>query len=110
MKQINAWQLASIMTFITVFMLDHSTNTKTFAQLLDIFEASCKNMKTDQSDDLRILRFSDDMERGNWDSDIVISCKQGIAVDGIHRGVAYLWCVRKDVSESTLPKVLICNS
>jgi len=107
MEQISALQLAGIETQIAEFMLDRTSHRKTYGQLLDIFESSYEKMETDPSNDLRILQFSSEMEKGNWHNGIVVTCCQGIAVDGIHRGVAYLKCIRKGVAESTLPKLLV---
>ena len=105
MKQINAQQLAETKTFITTFMLDRSSNLKTFGELTDIFETSYTQMSADPSSDLRILKFSDDMERGNWTDDIVVTIRNGLAKAAIHRGIAFLRCVRKGVQEKNLPKV-----
>jgi hypothetical protein len=87
-------------------MSDRSTFRKTYGQLLTIFEASYLNMETDPSNDLRILKCCVDMELGHWQSDIVVLRKEGIAIDGIHRGVAYLRCVKKGIAESALPRVM----
>lgn len=107
MKQVSALQLVGVETLITKFMLNRTTHRKTFGQLLDIFESSHEKMKSDPSNDLRVLQFSHDMEKQKWHDDIVVTCNQGIAIDGIHRGVAYLRCVRRGVLESDLPKVLV---
>lgn len=110
MKQISAPQLAGLETLIAEFMLDRTPHRKNYGQLLDIFESSYEKMETDPSNDLRILQFSSEMESGNWRNDIVVVCRQGIAVDGIHRGVAYLRCIKKGVAKKTLPKVLLAAS
>ena len=107
MKLINGIELSSIETFITNFMLDDSRHNKTYAELLDIFELSYKGMEVDPSNDLRILLYSEDMENGKWTKDIIIRIKNGLVDDGIHRGVAYLRCINKGVSESVLPKVFL---
>jgi hypothetical protein len=103
---LSAQQLSESMTFIREFMLDRSRHTKTFRQLVTIFDSCVAKMANDSSNDLRILRFTSDMEAHQWTADIVITRTNGIVTDGIHRGVAYLRSLDKTGSEQALPKVL----
>ena len=107
MKQIDSRKLSNLVTLITEFMLDRTKNYKTFSELVVIFENCYQQMNGDPSSDKRILKFSDDMESGNWEGDIKITVKNGMAIDGIHRGIAYLTCIKKKVPESNLPKIIV---
>lgn len=108
---VDSAKLAQFRTLITSFMCDSSTNSKTYAELVAIFE-KCQpkfTSKNDPSNDLRILRFQDDMQNGTWAGDVVITVDiyLNIVTDGIHRGVAYLRCIKSGANESKLPTVLI---
>jgi len=101
--------LSTRKTLITNFMCDTSTSNKTFAELVEIF-GNCKDKfttKTDISKDLRVLKFLEDMKSDKWEGPIFIESVNGIVQGGVHRGIAYLICIRDGISESELPEVLI---
>ncbi len=77
MYRIDAVELSRTKTLITNFMLETSTNLKTFLELVAIFENSYQRTVDDRSDDLRILRFTEDMANGNWNGDIIIQSQNG---------------------------------
>jgi len=109
MWRINARILRSRVTLITNFMCDSSASNKTFDELVNIFE-DCKDKftpETDPSDDLRILKFVEDMKNGQWTDSILIHSDNGEVKDGVHRGISYLICINDGVSKSNLPEVLI---
>jgi len=107
MKTIASNELLQVKTFITKFMLDNTLHEKTFAELVDIFEDSWKKMNIDPSEDKRILKFSKEMENGNWNGNISITIDKGLAKDGIHRGIAYLRCINKGFTATELPIVIL---
>ena len=94
---------------ITNFMLETSENLKTFSELVAIFETSYQRIVDDRSNDLRIVRFTEDMANGNWNRGVIIQSQNGIAIDGVHRGIAYLRCVNlKKIPENNLPCIYLC--
>lgn len=109
MWRINAGILRSRITLIKNFMCDSSTNNKTFGDLVKIF-GDCKDKftpETDSSNDLRILKFVDDMKNSKWTDSIRIHSENGEVKDGVHRGIAYLICINEGVSKKKLPEVFI---
>ena len=109
MWRINAIILSSRKTLITTFMCDGSKKNKTFAELVDIFH-KCKDKfasETDPSDDLRVLTFIEDMKSEEWLEPIQLLSKDGMVLDGVHRGIAYLIFIQDGVSKEKLPDVLI---
>ena len=109
MKKVTTSELNSMRTLIKDFMSCSSINLRTFSELVEIFEYSYRNFTSDRSNDLRILNFSKDMESGGWNSGIEITIKERIAVDGIHRGIAYLMCIKKGIPESKLPIMFLVD-
>src|SRR3989338_8994304 len=108
MYRIDAVELSRTKTLITNFMLETSSNFKTFLELVMIFENNYQQIVDDRSDDLRILRFTEDMANWNWNGDIIIQSQNGIAIDGVHRGIAFLRCVNlKEIPENKLPYVYV---
>lgn len=105
MQQIQPQELLELKTVITNFMLENTSNNKTYSELVMIFERDYMKMKKDPSNDLRILKFSKDMKNGNWEGSIVISIKNDIVVDGVHRGIAYLRCIKEQTDSSILPQI-----
>jgi hypothetical protein len=105
--QLDPDALGRTKTFIRAFMLDESSDQKTFAQLRVIYELDRYQIQSDPSDDLRIGRFVKDMADGRWREDIVILRKDGLVVDGVHRGVAFLQCVADGVEIARLPKIVV---
>lgn len=103
-----AQNLFSHPTFMTTFMVDVTTNRKTLQELLAIFEACSPTYSPDPSNDLRTLGFIQDMKNCSWTDDIeLILNPKGEIIDGIHRGIAYLKCVKDGVSETSLPAVYL---
>jgi hypothetical protein len=105
--------LAQTTTLITGFMCDPSKSFKTYEQLLAIYHR-CKEgwASHDASNDLRIANFISDLHDCQWrEDDIIITLGvfQGriVAVDGIHRGVAYLDCIRSGTSIKDLPPLYL---
>jgi hypothetical protein len=93
-------------------MLDKSKNLKTYGDLVNIFEKSYKDPSfVDISKDLRILKYTEDMKNKKWTEPIILlyNSHEKIAVDGIHRGIAYLRCIADGVREELLPEVYIVN-
>ena len=106
-EYISSEELKNLNTLIKEFMLDRSGYEKTFSELLKIFNESKDQIKDDNSDDLRILNFYNDMKNKKWTGDMLIQVDENKKVlDGIHRGVAYLKCIEEGVSEKDLPKIL----
>ena len=85
------------------------TNYKTFGQLRAIYRErrSALQAAEDAADDLRIERFIDDMAGNRWKDNVVmrVGVFNGtiLAIDGIHRGIAYLACIEKGISPDRLP-------
>lgn len=105
--------LGGVLTFITGFMCDSSMSYKTYEELLATYHA-CKDWWAphDESDDLRIVPYVADMKDGKWrDPSIVIRLGiwegQVLVRDGIHRGVAYLDCLKEGVSPQNLPPLYL---
>ena len=101
--------LGEILTFITGFMCDRSASYKTYRQLLAIYH-SCKDWwgPYDESNDLRITGYIDDMSARQWrDPSVVIALgvwqTRVLVRDGIHRGVAYLHCLGSGTATQDLP-------
>ena len=93
-------------------MIDRSLTTKTFGELLRIFNAALEQMtpSQDKSNDFRISGFVDEMSKGNWKGDIIFEGNSKLEIqDGIHRGTAYLKCVENGISEKDLPKLIVIH-
>jgi hypothetical protein len=109
LKPLSANELAETPTLFASFMGYMDTNYKTFGQLRAIYRERSKALHAadDQADDLRVERFIDDMTSNRWKTDVVmrIGVFDGtlLAIDGIHRGIAYLACVEEGISPDRLP-------
>jgi hypothetical protein len=109
LKPLSAKELAETPTLFASFMGYMDTNYKTFGQLRAIYRERSKALHAadDQADDLRVERFIDDMTSNRWKTDVVmrIGVFGGtlLAIDGIHRGIAYLACVEEGISPDRLP-------
>ncbi len=113
MNKLTPGEISGSITLITNFMCDESRNLKTFGELVEIFEKCYKATSTqnDHSKDLRILDYEKAMNQGKWKEPIILikDSRHNTIVDGIHRGVAYLRCIKKNI-QNQLPDVyLIIN-
>ena len=105
----SAQELAQKPTLFESFMGHVDRGQKTFAQLLDIYSERSRTMDPaeDRGDDLRVERFVRDMATARWRSDVVIRIGVfdggELAIDGIHRGLAYLACIRAGIAPERLP-------
>lgn len=85
------------------------TSYKTFGQLRAIYRERSRALRAaeDRADDLRVDRFIEDMASSRWKDDVVmrVGVFDGtmLAIDGIHRGIAYLACIEKGISPERLP-------
>lgn len=109
LKPLSASELAHTPTLFASFMGSMGTSYKTFGQLRAIYRERrmALDAAEDHADDLRVERFIDDMASNRWKSDLVM--RIGIfggtllAIDGIHRGIAYLGCIEDGISPNALP-------
>jgi hypothetical protein len=109
LKPLSAKELADTPTLFASFMGYIDTNYKTFGQLRAIYRERSKALDAaaDHADDLRVDRFRDEMASDNWKGNVVmrIGVFSGtlLAIDGIHRGIAYLACIEEGISPDRLP-------
>lgn len=106
-------ELFGKLTLITNFMCNASKNNKTFNELLETFKKCYKDFspENDLSNDLRILDFEKDMMSNKW-SGLIILLKDNntnFIIDGVHRGIAYLLCIKKGIKKEDLPEVWELN-
>lgn len=106
-KRVKAKEFKGLVTLIKEFMVDRSSYNKNFEQLLEIFNSCYKTFYPDPSNDLRVLKYSEDMKDGKWISDIILAFQNNQVVDGVHRGIAYLRCISEGHEEDSLPKVYL---
>jgi hypothetical protein len=110
---LSAEELAQTPTLFASFMGYAGTSYKTFGQLRAIYRERGKALHAaeDKADDLRVDRFIDDMTSNKWKADVVmrIGVFDGIvlAIDGIHRGIAYLACIEEGISPDKLPPLRV---
>jgi hypothetical protein len=113
LKPLSAEDLAQTPTLFASFMGYAGTSYKTFGQLRAIHRerSTALHAAEDEADDLRVDRFIDDMASNRWKSDVVmrIGVFDGIvlAIDGIHRGIAYLACIEEGISPDQLPALCV---
>jgi hypothetical protein len=109
LRPLSATELAETPTLFASFMGHVDTNYKTFGQLRAIYRERSEALGAaeDQADDLRVDRFIDDMASNRWKADVVMRIGQFdgtlLAIDGIHRGIAYLACIERGISPERLP-------
>ncbi len=106
-NKIKTIKLEKMPTLIKEFMVDRTPRNKNFGQLLKIFNSCYKSFSPDPSNDLRILKYVEDMKSGEWNDLIIITFQNGQAIDGVHRGIAYLKCVKEGSKEDTLPQIYL---
>lgn len=95
---------------MTGFMGDPGTTFKTFIELGEIFAHRRETLarEGDPSNDLRVLPYAASMIARQWESPIVFRRDDdGRIGDGIHRGIAYLRCLREGLEPSRLPQLLL---
>ncbi len=104
-------ELAETPTLFASFMGCIDTSYKTFGQLRAIYRERSKALHAadDRADDLRVDRFINDMASNRWTTDLVmrIGVFDGtlLAIDGIHRGIAYLGCIERGIGPDSLPRL-----
>ena len=103
-------ELADSPTLYARFMGRGGERPQTFAELLDTYRLRRRHVAAagDRDHDLRVERFMRDMARGRWRGEgVVIRLGEfdgmTLAVDGIHRGIAYLGCLAEGVARERLP-------
>lgn len=84
-KRVKAKEFKGFVTLIREFMDDRSSDNKNFEQILEIFDSCYKTFSPDLSDDLRILKYSEDMKNGKWNSAIMLTFQNNQVVDGVQR-------------------------
>jgi hypothetical protein len=114
LEPMSAEELAQTQTLFASFMgYAGTTNYKTFGQLRAIYREHSKAVRAarDRADDLRVDRFIEDMASNRWNGDVVmrIGVFDGItlAIDGIHRGIAYLACIERGIGVDMLPALRV---
>jgi hypothetical protein len=109
LRALSARELADTPTLFASFMGHVDTSYKTFGQLRAIYRERSRALRAaeDRADDLRVDRFIEDMASSRWKDDVVmrVGVFDGtmLAIDGIHRGIAYLACIEKGISPERLP-------
>jgi hypothetical protein len=113
LEPLSAAELEQTPTLFASFMGYAGASYKTFGELRAIYRERSKALHAaeDQADDLRVDRFIDDMTTNKWKADVVmrIGVFDGIvlAIDGIHRGIAYLTCIERGISPDRLPALCV---
>ncbi|HEV7163181.1 MAG TPA: hypothetical protein VGN25_08005 [Solirubrobacteraceae bacterium] len=109
LRALSARELAETPTLFASFMGHVDTSYKTFGQLRAIYRERSRALRAaeDRAEDLRVDRFIEDMASSRWSEDVVmrVGVFDGtmLAIDGIHRGIAYLACIEKGISPERLP-------
>jgi hypothetical protein len=102
-------QLAGAPTVFATFMGERGTSFKTVDELLAIYRTRSGALRDaeDECDDLRVGRFMHDMAGDRWEDDVVMQIgvfdDTVLLIDGIHRGMAYLACIRQGIGADRLP-------
>ena len=109
LKPLSPDELEGTPTLFASFMGHVGTSHKTFGQLRAIYRERSRALRAaeDRADDLRVERFIEDMANNRWTTAVVmrIGVFDGamLAIDGIHRGIAYLTCIERGISPERLP-------
>lgn len=109
LRPLSAGELAETPTLFASFMGRIGTSHKTLGQLRAIYRERSKALHAaeDRANDLRVDRFIRDMASDRWTADVVmrIGVFDGavLAIDGIHRGIAYLACIEEGIGPDRLP-------
>jgi hypothetical protein len=113
LRPLSAQELADTPTLFAGFMGYVDAGYRTFGQLRAIYRERSRAIRAsaDEADDLRIERFIDDMAGNRWRSDVVmrVGVFDGtvLAIDGIHRCIAYLACIDRGISPDRLPALRV---
>jgi hypothetical protein len=113
LKPLSPEELAQTQTLFASFMGYAGTSYKTCGQLRVIYRERSEVLRAakDRADDLRVDRFIEDMASDRWNGDVVmrIGVFDGVvlAIDGIHRGIAYLACIERGISPDGLPALRV---
>ena len=113
LKSLSADELAATPTLFASFMGYMDARYKTFGQLRAIYRERSRTLPAveDRADDLRIERFIEDMASNRWKDDVVmrVGVFDGtlLAIDGIHRGIAYLTCIERGIRPEALPALRV---
>ncbi|MHB8241080.1 MAG: hypothetical protein ACYDHN_03725 [Solirubrobacteraceae bacterium] len=109
LRPISPEELAETPTLFASFMGYMGTGHKTLGQLRAIYRERKMALAAaeDDADDLRVERFIEDMTGNRWKDNVVMRVGEFngtlLAIDGIHRGIAYLACIEKGISPDRLP-------
>jgi hypothetical protein len=113
LEPVSPQELAGTQTLFASFMGYMGRGYKTFGQLLEIYRDRSGTLVAgeDRANDLRVDRFMEEMASDRWRGDVVlrIGVFDGtvLVIDGIHRGIAYLGCIREGVSPARLPALRV---
>ncbi len=113
LKPLSADELAATPTLFASFMGYIDARYKTFGQLRAIYRDRSRTLpkNEDQADDLRVEHFVEDMANNRWRNDVVMRIGvfdgKTLAIDGIHRGIAYLTCIERGISPAALPALRV---
>lgn len=113
LRALSPSELAETPTLFASFMGHVDTSYKTFGQLRAIYRERSRKLRAaeDRADDLRVERFIADMAGNRWRDDVVmrVGVFDGtmLAIDGIHRGIAYLTCIERGISPERLPALQV---
>ena len=100
-------EIKKMETCITTFMTDRNEKPKKIGELLEIFNNCHKDYSPDHSNDLRIIKYTEDMSNDNWTGNIILTSQNRKITDGIHRGIAWLRCIDGGINKDKLPKLII---
>jgi hypothetical protein len=113
LRTLSPHDMAASPTLFASFMGRGGDGRKTFGALLDIYRERSRGLRPadDADDDLRIERFRADMRGERWHGEVVVRVGvfggEVVAIDGIHRGIAYLACLADGVRRERLPALCI---
>ncbi len=113
LEPLSAAALSRTPTLFDSFMGYVDRRYKTVGQLLAIYRERSRALDAteDHADDLRVGRFIEDMASERWTTEVVmrVGVRDGslLAIDGIHRGIAYLACIEDGISPERLPPLCV---
>jgi hypothetical protein len=113
LQPLSANELADTPTLFAGFLGHVAGSYQTVGQLLAIYRERSRTLHPadDREDDLRVGRFIGDMAGSRWKADVVVQIgvfdDSVFAIDGIHRGIAYLACLAEGISPDRLPALQV---
>ena len=113
LRAVSPDHIAASPTLFASFMGRGGDGRKTFAALLDIYRERSSGLSPsdDPDDNLRIEGFRADMRDNRWRGEVVVRVGvlggDVVAIDGIHRGIAYLACLADGVRRERLPALCV---